>query len=342
VHLPTEPYAGLARVISGRTTSSIVSREEAMKRLLVLGLVIAGSVGWAGIVGVAGAEVPGPNGRIAFVNDSRRCDDCHAFSVAPDGSGRLRLTDLGVGGPRWSPDGTRLSIPTFTDDGRVGTATMNADGSGFAVLEIPHPTLNVACWGWSPDGAQLACETWDETRPRRPSGVFTVDSADGSDLQRLTKNPFGSGDLPGDFSPDGSRYAFVRFNDERRNGNVALFVVNADGTGVTRLTPWRMNACCDVSWSPDGARLLFNKKGSIYTMATDGSDVTRIPLDTGAGFAFASEPSWSPDGTHFVFTMYLERLDQVDIFTAAADGSDLVQITDSQREDGFPDWGPAA
>ena len=313
-----------------------------MKRLLVIAFAIFASIAPAGIVGVARAEAPGPNGRIAYVTDSKGCDDCHAFSVAPDGSDKLRLTDLGVGGPRWSPDGTQLSIPSFTDDGRVGTATMNADGSGFAVLEIPHPTLNVACWGWSPDGARLACETWDETRPRRPSGVFTVDAADGSDLQRLTKNPFGSGDLPGDFSPDGSRYAFVRFNDERRNGNVALFVVNADGTGVTRLTPWTMNACCTVSWSPDGQRLLFDADGLLYTMSVDGSDVSQISLEAGEGSAYAFEPSWSPDGNRFVFTMYLERLDQVDIFTAAADGADLVQITETRREDGFPDWGPAA
>jgi TolB protein len=309
-----------------------------MKRSVVLTFVFVGSLGAAGIVGVAKAEVPGPNGRIAFVTDSRGCDDCHVFSIAPDGTDRIKLTDLGLGGPEWSPDGSRLIFPAFADDGRVTTATINADGTGFTVFELPHPTLNVACWGWSPDGTRLACETWDDTRPNRASGVFTVDSMDGQDLKRLTKNPFGSGDLTGDYSPDGSRYAFIRFNDQRRHGTVAVFVVNADGTGVIRLTPWRMNAS-SVSWSPDGDLLLFDAEGSLYTMGTDGSDVSPIPLDTGSGFAYPFEPSWSPDGTRFVFSMYLERLDQVDIFTAAADGSDLVQITDSRREDGFPDWG---
>jgi Tol biopolymer transport system component len=313
-----------------------------MKRLLVIAFAISASIAQAGIVGTARAEVPGPNGRIAFVTDSRGCDDCHVFSVTPDGTGKVRLTDLGVGGSEWSPDGSKLLVPTLADDGRVTTATMNADGSDFTVFEIPHPTVNVACWGWSPDGSRLACETWDETRPHRASGVFTVDATDGSDLQRLTTNPFGSVDLTGDYSPDGSRYAFIRFNDQRRNGNVAIFVVNADGTGVTRLTPWTMNACCTVSWSPDGQRLLFGAEGLLYTMGVDGSDVSQILLEAGERLAYAFEPSWAPDGTRFVFTMYLERLDQVDIFTAAADGSDLVQITETRREDGFPDWGPAA
>lgn len=31
---------------------------------------------------------------------------------------------------------------------------------------------------------------------------------------------------------------------------------------------------------------------------------------------------------------------QVDIFTVAADGTDLQQIIDTRREDGFADWGP--
>jgi Tol biopolymer transport system component len=309
-----------------------------MRRRLVLAMVIAGSLGSTGIVNPAEAEVPGPNGRIAFVTDSRGCDDCHVISVAPDGSDRVKLTDLGLGGPEWSPDGTRLIVPAFADDGRLTTAAFNPDGTGFTVFEIDDPTLNVACWGWSPDGTRLACEGWDETRPNRASGIFTVDSADGQALVRLTSNPFGSGDLPGDFSPDGSRYAFVRLNEQRRHGTAAVFVVGSDGTGVTRLTPWTMDAG-DVSWSPNGERLLFDAGGVLYTMGTDGSDVAPIQMHTGAGFAYAFNPSWSPDGTRFVFSMYLRRLDQVDIFTAAADGSDVVQITDSRREDGFADWG---
>lgn len=313
-----------------------------MKRRLLFSIVMMCSFASLGAVDLAQAEVPGQNGRIAYVVDSKRCDDCHVFTVAPDGTDRVKVTDRAVGGPEWSPDGMRLIVPAFASDGRVSTATMAADGSGFAVFDIPDPTLNVACWGWSPDGERLACESWDETRPHRASGIFTVDSTDGKGLERLTSNPFRSADLTGDFSPDGSRYAFTRINDQRKHGTSAVFVVNADATGVTRLTPWTMGACCSVSWSPDGERLLFDAGGTFYTMKPDGSDVTSITLDTGEGFAFPFDPSWSPDGTRVVFSMYLERLDQVDIFTAAADGSDLVQLTDTNREDGWADWGPAA
>jgi WD40 repeat protein len=312
-----------------------------MTRWLLIVIVMSAALAAFG-VDVAGAEVPGDNGRIAYVVDSKGCDDCHVFTVEADGTDRVKVTDLAVGGPEWSPDGTRLIAPAFGSDGRVSTATMNPDGSGFEVFEIPDPTLNVACWGWSPDGERLACESWDETRPHRASGIFTVDSTDGQDLERLTANPFGSSDLTGDFSPDGSRYAFIRLNDGRKHGTSALFVVNADGTGVTRLTRWTMDACCSVSWSPDGERLLFGAAGRFYTMRPDGSEISEIALDTGDGFVVPFQPSWSPDGTRFVFSMYVGEQDQVDIFTAAADGSDLVRVTDTRREDGFADWGPSA
>lgn len=318
-----------------------------MKRWFVLVVLVTGSLGnpitspaSAQITGTgAGSAVAGAaaeNGRIAYVTDSRRCDDCHVFTIEPDGSGRVRLTDLANGGPEWSPDGTRLIFPAIAEDGRVTTASIAADGSGFVLFDIPDPTLNVACWSWSPDGTRLACESWDETQPDR-SGLYTVSSTDGQDLERLTANPYGGGDFPGDFSPDGGRYVFPRENPQRRNGTVALFVVNADGSGVTRLTPWRLNAE-GASWSPDGERILFGAGGTFFTVRPDGTKITPIEMLTDD---YPFDPSWSPDGARLVFSMYLLQKDQVDIFTVAADGSDLRQVTDTRREDGFADWGPA-
>ena len=277
---------------------------------------------------VAG-DAPG-EGRIAYVTDSSGCDDCHVSMIEPDGSGLVELTDQAIGGPRWSPDGTRLIFPALAEDGRVTTASIAADGSGFVLFDLPDPTLNVACWGWSPDGTRLACESWDETQPDR-SGVYTVSSTDGQDLERLTANPYGGADFPGDFSPDGDRYAFTRENPQGRNGTFALFVVDTDGSGLTRLTPWKLNAD-GASWSPDGERIVFGADGTLHTVRPDGSDITPIEMLTED---YPSDPSWSADGARLVFTM------QGDIFTVAADGSDLRQLTDTPSEDGFADWGPS-
>lgn len=120
---------------------------------------------------------------------------------------------------------------------------------------------------------------------------------------------------------------------------MALFTVNADGTDVTRLTPWTLGDCCTASWSPDGEHILFDSDGALFTVRPDGTELQAIAMHTGAGFAYTFQPGWSPDGTRIVFSMYLRRTDQVDIFTVAADGTDLQQITNTRREDGFADWG---
>jgi hypothetical protein len=38
--------------------------------------------------------------------------------------------------------------------------------------------------------------------------------------------------------------------------------------------------------------------------------------------------------------MFLSTTGQVDIFTARANGTDLVQVTDTPDDDEFADWGP--
>ena len=74
-------------------------------------------------------------------------------------------------------------------------------------------------------------------------GEIYVMNADGTGQTRLTNNPEGASSP--DWSPDGSKIAFVR----RREGNLEIYVMNADGTGQTNLTN---NSGNDSSpaWSP--------------------------------------------------------------------------------------------
>jgi Tol biopolymer transport system component len=289
---------------------------------------------------VAMAKAPGPNGRILYTYDTRHCDDCHLTTIDPDGTDPVEISDAFAA--RWSPDGTRLVTGYLTDDGRIATVVMDADGSNRTEFDIPDPTLNLGCAPWFPDGATVLCEGWDDVHRHRAAGLFTVDASDGSDLTRLTRNPFGGHDLPGDVSPDGERVVFLRENPTRNHRDIGLFVAEADGSDPTRITGWlNGSACCQVSWSPDGSTILFAHKGRLRTIAPDGTGSTPIELDVGEGFTFAFQPGWSPDGTRIVFCLYVGTTDQVDLFTAAADGSNLVQLTDTPQEDGFPDWGPA-
>ena len=87
-----------------------------------------------------------------------------------------------------------------------------------------------------------------------------VMNADGTGVVRLTDNSVY--DWPTAWSPDGTRILFVRDPDGGGHGfgndDLEIYVMNADGTGVVRLTD---NSVGDwpAAWSPDGTRILFQR-----------------------------------------------------------------------------------
>ncbi|WP_446220012.1 TolB family protein [Micromonospora sp. IBHARD004] len=303
-------------------------RSLAAAATLLAGLLLGGTT-----PAVASAPV---NGQLAFDRGENA-----VFISNPDGTAERRLSPDGVEGccATWSPDGTMLAQLALTEDGQCCTGLYNADGTGFHVLARPSPAILPGCTTWSPDQTHLACEVGDETDPDFASGVFTI-RLDGSHLTRLTTNPYPGGtDLKCDYSPDGSQIAFYRDDPTRKNGNSALFVADSDGTNVKRITPWGKLRNC-ASWSPDGKWLLFNNfHGQIWKVHPDGSNLQQIKLDTGESWYFAFEPDWSPDGNRFAFSMWNPALGQDDIYTSAADGTDIVQVTNTPEHEGNVSWG---
>ena len=117
------------------------------------------------------------------------------------------------------------------------------------------------------------------------------------------------------WSPDGKRIAFY----SERTGNAEIYVMNGDGTGVTRLT----NTSADEgypAWSPDGRTISFDsdRDGNfdIFAMQADGTNVrplTRHPArDVSA--------TWSADGRSIVF-MSDREAGGFDVYRSAADPS---------------------
>ena len=292
----------------------------------------------------ASATAPGPNGRLLFMRFGRHCGDSQCSAVVtidPDGTDAVRLT--GLDGASWSPDGTKLSSATLTDDGRIGTLIVDADGSNPVELPIQDPTLNTPCGVWSPDGSRLFCEGWDFVHPHRAPGVFSVDASDGSDLVRVTKNPYGGHDIVFDTSPDGQSVVFFREDPGRRHRNLGLMRMDADGSNLKKIGPWIAERfCCTASWSPDGSTILTSNKGLFVVVAADGSSVTTMDVDVDEGH-FVFGPDWSPDGMRIAFDMATEITQRFDIYTAAADGTDVQQVS-HMKGGGFPtqvDWGSA-
>ena len=82
-------------------------------------------------------------------------------------------------------------------------------------------------------------------------------NADGSNARRVAAKA-AEGDPA--WSPDGRRIAFRRYDGQLGSiGNSDLFVVNADGSGLRRLTRGAENLRW-FAWSPDGRTIAFLRK----------------------------------------------------------------------------------
>jgi Tol biopolymer transport system component len=292
------------------------------------------------------AKVSGPNGRIVYGLFDPDIEAEHLFTVNPDGSDVRDLSLISdPGADKWSPDGTRILISDLTTgQPPLRPATINPDGTGFVRLDATvDPLLHLGCSAWSPDGDRIACQGFTDEEPSEENGMYTVRSSDGGGLLRLT-HARPPGDVPGDYSPDGSRIVFLRSDPSPHACHEcgALFVVNTDGSGLSRITPPDFAQGTAGSWSPDGRWILFRgRRGELYVVHPDGRGLRRIALHDGPGRSFVDSASWSPDGTRILFSMFWKTNGyQPDLFTARTDGSDLVQVTDTPEFEHTSDWGP--
>lgn len=228
-----------------------------------------------------------------------------------------------------SPDASRLAIVSANGRGQLVSGMARVDGSGVRLFARPDPTLNLACGVWA-SAARMACEAWDDAAPSR-DGIYTVRASDGGDPQRLTR----ARDVPCDYSPDGSQLAFVRAGTGDGSGTLMVMDVARGTTHPVLADVAIAGTPCD--WSPDAR--------SIVAGTVDGELMIVTPDGGGAPFAgdgidgFASGGRWSLDGSHVLFSMALAA-QQFDVYTAAADGSDLTRITDSSRLEEALSWLP--
>ncbi len=327
---------------------------------------------------MAGGTPPGTNGRIVFERLRLQIGPYwgELFVMDADGSNVYKLTRPPNGtediNADWSPDGSHIVFARAPATGAHSIWTIEANGTGLHRLTpacppgagIPTCPADDGWPVWSPDGKHIAFQRL--SGPLRPKGA-TVDTARRiykdelivTDAQgRHTRSLVWFGPWRGDpqipaWSPDGKRLAFLEKSDN--GGNCVcrtLYIVNADGSGLRRLTPPSISPGDKIDWSPDGTTILFRSHpgedlraasglgANLYTIHPDGTGLRQIThfhstdlLDSG---------SYSPDGRFIVFETSAGAVGGSfpDVFVMNAAGSRLRRLTHNRNFETQADWGP--
>jgi len=278
------------------------------------------------------------------------------YLMSPDGSNLQRLTDNTATDAfaALSPDGKKIVFdsnrnraegePFNTSDLFV----MNTDGSEQMFLTRGSSAT------WSPDSKNIAFHasasgTGLPTRPDLGPPVSDGDIfiANVDDLlagmagpMNLTNNPEAIDDDPA-WSPDGRRIVFTSHpvtDDPQRSNLAEIYVINVDGTGLTRLT-FNAEEERGPSWSPDGSRIVYmcrigggTSDFEICTMNADGSDrrqLTNNTLNDGGA-------TFSPDGQQIVFQ---RGGGGQQLWMMNTDGTGQTQLTFPPGVNAFANWG---
>jgi len=118
-----------------------------------------------------------------------------------------------------------------------------------------------------------------------------------------------------------------------KDGWTDLYVCNADGSGLRRLTksPQDESSPC---WSPDGQWICFASKDrerrSLAKISVSGGTPQRIPTN---GVGNPTEPDWSPDGKWIAFT---SQARDFSVCVVPASGGDATVLVSGED----PSWAP--
>jgi len=220
-------------------------------------------------------------------------------------------------------------ILTASDQDRMQIFMMSPDGYEKLTdgpTENFHPTI-------SPDGSWVAYTSRHESNLNIQ--LMSIDSRIVKPLSTGSRTEHASRDYQPTFSPDGSQIAFI----SDRDGDPDIWLMNVDGSDPRQL----LNRASDQhlgGWHPDGQSLLFvdhnHEQNTFAIWKMNLTDGTLAQLTHQASINDA--PVFSPDGQRIAF--YSDRAGGLNLFTMAADGSDIQQLTKGEEQLIMPTYSP--
>jgi Tol biopolymer transport system component/DNA-binding winged helix-turn-helix (wHTH) protein len=252
--------------------------------------------------------------QLAFLRETDYATrDIYIVTVSGGAPRRLTFRKASVHRPTWTSDDKRI---LFTDAGGgfgYHNDLYSVPVSGGTPERLPFSNHDASDAAISAQGDKLLYVkgTFD-------ANIWKVSLSDSAEPP--TKFIASSlSDTGPDFSPDGSKIAFVA----DRNGSFAIWICNADGSNPMQLSEVRQGGT--PRWSPDGRQIAFDSRGKgrshIYIVPAEGGTPAQLTEDDFVG----QVPSWSGDGNWIYFSS--DRSGSWEIWKVSLRTKEAVQVT---------------
>ncbi len=197
-----------------------------------------------------------------------------------------------------------------------------ADFDGFGAQAVTSDNAIVAKPAWVPQHMALYYTSYARSNP----DIFYHSLSSG---QRRVVAGYSGLNTSASVSPDGTKVAMVL----SKSGSPNVWVANADGTGLKKLTSGLEDS--SPCWSPDGKWICFaTKKAERRRLAKIPAGGGEIQYLNTTGAANPTEPDWSPDGKWIAFT---RQAGDFDICVMPADGGTAPVVLVAGQN---PSWSP--